>query len=31
MRELKWRQIFRTIEALEEMIPEVAKPNSRNH
>ncbi len=26
MRELKWRQIFRTIEALEEMMPEVANP-----
>jgi hypothetical protein len=26
MRELKWRQIFRTIEALESMMPEVANP-----
>lgn len=26
MRELKWRQIFRTIEALESMMPEVADP-----
>ena len=27
MRELKWRQIFRTIESLESMMPEVANPN----